>query len=205
MTTTTETGSPPPAAGSSQFESHLLRLVGEPFLFLRRSYGDELVFHFGERLLGPPRKAKHGEFRYEHGSYGLHLRGSAWVIKGGRIPAVFGGGRAPDLKALLGEPVAPADVVAHAPITPASRVTGVTPFTLGAPPAAIAVRVDLSDGSALVVLPTTDEDIESAPEGTELDEVADWELRTPHGTLRVGPGLKWHFAPRAAEVPPAGG
>jgi hypothetical protein len=188
-----EIGTTPAASG--RFESHLLRLVGEPFLFLRRSYGDELVFHFGERVLGPIRKSKHGEFRYEHGTYGLHLRGSAWVVKGGRIPDVFGGGRVADLKSILGEPMQPADVVAHAPVTPDARVTGVTPFPVGDPAAAIALRVDLSDGSALVVLPTTEEAIEPEPEGTTLYELADWELITPHGTLQVGPGMKWHLAP----------
>ena len=187
---------------TTNFETHLLRLVGEPFLFLRRSYGDELVLHFGERILGPARVTKHGEFRYEHGTYGLHLRGSAWVLKGGRIPDVFGGGRVADLKSLLGEPMQPADVVAHAPVTPGARVTGVTPFTVGDPGVSIAVRVDLSDGSALVVLPTTEEDIEPEPEGTTLHELADWEVRTPQGTLQVGPGLKWHFAAPASAPPP---
>lgn len=191
---------------TTNFETHLLRLVGEPFLFLRRSYGDELVLHFGERILGPARVAKHGEFRYEHGTYGLHLRGSAWVLKGGRIPAVFGGGRVADLKPLLGEPMQPADVVAHAPVTPGARVTGVTPFTVGDPPAAIGLRVDFSDGSALVVLPTTEEGIEPEPEGTTFYELADWEVRTPQGTLQVGPGLKWHLAapvPSNPVAPPA--
>ena len=108
----------------------------------------------------------------------------------------------PDLKPLLGEPMQPADVVAHAPVTPGARVTGVTPFTVGDPPAAIGLRVDLSDGSALVVLPTTEEDIEAEPEGTTLHELADWEVRTPQGTLQVGPGLKWHFAPPASANPP---
>jgi hypothetical protein len=194
MSTVTVGGS---TATTTNFESHLLRLVGEPFLFLRRSYGDELVLHFGERVLGPARHAKHGEFRYEHGTYGLHLRGSAWVLKGGRIPAVFGGGRVADLKSILGEPMQPADVTAHAPITPEARVTGLTPFTVGDPAVAIGLRVDFSDASALVVLPTTEGAIEPEPEGATLYELADWELRTPQGTLQVGPGLRWHFAPPA--------
>lgn len=200
MSTATDTALTPAAteAGGSRFEEHLLRLWGEPFLFLRRSYGDELVLHFGERVLGPVRRAKHGEFRYEHGTYGLHLRGSAWVLKGGRIPAVFGGGSAAYLESLLGEPVRPANVVDHAPVVPGARVTGVTPFTVGEPAVAIAVRVDLSDGSALVVQPTTNEKVEPEPEGTTLYQLADWELRTPHGTLQVGPGLVWHFAPPSA-------
>jgi len=194
MSTTTE-ANPSGALAGTKFGSHLLQLVGEPFLFVRRSYGDEVVLHFGERVLGPVRKTKHGEFRYEHGTYSLHLRGSAWVIKAGHSPSVFTGGLQADIGKVLGEPVRAANVETELTITPGARVTAVIPFPVERPPVqGIGLRVYLSDGSSVVVVPTPDEPPEPAPAGTTLYEVADWELRTLYGTLQTGPGMKWHFA-----------
>ncbi|VTU00339.1 Uncharacterized protein OS=Cyanothece sp. (strain PCC 7425 / ATCC 29141) GN=Cyan7425_3221 PE=4 SV=1 [Gemmataceae bacterium] len=195
MTTATEPRPTDAALGTTQFGSHLLQLVGEPFLFLRRSYGDELVLHFGERLLGPVRRTKHGEFRYEHGTHSLHLRGSFWVVKAG--DAVFAATTADEVVKSLGEPSRRGDVVTEASITVGARVTAVIPFPVDrAAVQGIGVKVDLSDGSSVVVIPTPDEPPESLPEGTTVDETADWELHTPRGALQIGPGRKWHFDPR---------
>jgi hypothetical protein len=202
MNTTAE-AAPPTTLEGTRFGAHLLQLVGEPFLFVRRSYGDELVLHFGERAVGAPRKAKHGEFRYEHGTFSLHLRGSAWVIKSGQAPAVISGGLEEEFSKALGEPLLPANVETEQTITPGARVTAVIPFRVERPPVnGIGVRVDLSDGSSLVVVPTPEESPEPAPAGTTLYEIADWELHTPHGTLQVGPGLKWHFTPSSNHSTP---
>ena len=38
---------PSAITGVGEFHSHVLQFVGEPFLFLRRSYGDELVLQVG--------------------------------------------------------------------------------------------------------------------------------------------------------------
>ena len=38
---------------ASNFQSQLLHLIGEPFLFLARGYGGELILHFGEKLSDP--------------------------------------------------------------------------------------------------------------------------------------------------------
>ncbi|MFO0825822.1 MAG: hypothetical protein U0792_22330 [Gemmataceae bacterium] len=181
--------------GATQFGSHLLQLVGEPFLFFRRSYGDELVLHFGERLLGPVRRTKHGEFRYEHGTHSLHVRGSFWVVKAG--DAVFGGGTQDEIVKSLGEPTRRADVVSESSIALGARVTAVIPFPVDrAAVKGIGVKVDLSDGSSVIVIPTPDEPPELVPEGITYYETADWELHTPRGALQVGPGRKWHFEPR---------
>lgn len=181
--------------GATQFGSHLLQLVGEPFLFLRRSYGDELVLHFGERLLGPVRRTKNGEFRYEHGTHSLHLRGSFWVVKAG--DAVFAAATANEVVNSLGDPSRRTDIVTEASVTVGARVTAVIPFPVDrAAVHGIGVKVDLSDGSSVVVIPTPDEPPEPAPEGTTVGELADWVLHTPRGTLEVGPGRKWHFAAR---------
>jgi hypothetical protein len=195
MTTATEPNPTDAALGATQFGSHLLQLVGEPFLFLRRSYGDELVLHFGERLQGPVRRTKHGEFRYEHGTHSLHLRGSFWVVKAG--DAVFAATTADEIVKLLGEPSRRGDVINEVSISVGARVTAVIPFPVDrAAVQGIGVKVDLSDGSSVVVIPTPDEPVEPIPEGTTVYETADWELHTPRGTLQVGPGRKWHFAAR---------
>jgi hypothetical protein len=203
MTTTATDTTAPVAPPTSRFESQLLQLVGEPFLFIRRSYGDELVLHFGDRVLGPARRTKNGEFRYEYGTYSLHLRGSAGVIKSGATAAYFGSGPEAEVLKLLGEPTRRANVVTDPPISTGARVTAVNPFPFDRPPVkGIGLRVDLSDGSTVVVVPSPDEPPESVPEGTTLYEIADWELHTPHGSLQVGPGLKWHLAPALEGITP---
>jgi hypothetical protein len=205
MSPTTE-ANPSSALAGTKFGSHLLQLVGEPFLFVRRSYGDEVVLHFGDRMLGPARTTKYGEFRYEHGTYSLCLRGSAWVIKAGHSPSVITGGLQADLGEVLGEPTRPANVATEVTMTPGARVTAVIPFPVERPPVkGIGVRIELSDGSSVIAVPTPDEPHEPAPEGATLYEIADWELRTPHGTLQIGPGMKWHFAiPRDITSPHTG-
>jgi len=184
-----------PGVDVTSFGDHLLQLVGEPFLFSRRSYGDELVLHYGERLLGPVRRNKHGEFRYEHGTHSLHLRGSAWVIKGGRIPSIANGGFHADPQPELADGVGQGNNEREPPITPGARVTAAIPFSVEREAVkGFGLRIDLADGSSAIVLPTPEElDEEPVPVGTTLPEIADWELRTPHGILVVGPGLKWEF------------
>jgi hypothetical protein len=157
-----------------------------------------LILHFGERMIGPIRKTKHGEFRYEHGSYSLHLRGSAWLIKDGLSSAVFSGGMVSDFTATLGEPTRRADAVVECPIMSGAIPTAMHPFLYTRPGVdGIGLRVDLSDGSTVVVAPTPDESDPTAglPADSPVFELADWELKTPHFVLLVGPGRKWHVKP----------
>ncbi|HEX4608814.1 MAG TPA: hypothetical protein VH092_11475, partial [Urbifossiella sp.] len=159
----------------------LFRLVGEPFLFARRSYGDELVLHFGERRADPPRVIKGREWRYEYGTYSLHLRGSAWEAKGAsgaRDSSTIADG--------------PREI--ELPTAAGARVTAVIPFPVDRPEVTgFGLRVELSDGSAVVVIPTPDGDESAtAPDGTPLPPLADWELHSPYGNLVVGPGREVH-------------
>jgi hypothetical protein len=155
----------------------LSRLVGEPFLFARRSYGDELVLHFGEHRADPPRVIKGREWRYEYGTYSLHLRGSEWVATGAA------GTR--DSSTIADGPPA-----IDLPVAAGSRVTVVLPFPVDRPDVTgFCLRVELSDDSTLVVTPTPDDEPDAtAPDGTPLPPLADWELHTPFGNLVVGPG-----------------
>lgn len=180
MSTATDT--PTPAVPAFPL---LLRLVGEPFLFARRSYGDELVLYFGERRADPPRVIKGREFRYEYGTYSLHLRGSAWVAQGAagtRDSSTIADG--------------PRDI--ELPTAAGARVTATIPFAVDRPDGVgFGLRVELSDGSTVVVVPTPDDEASAtAPDGTPLPPLADWELHSPHGTLVVGPGRELRVTQR---------
>jgi hypothetical protein len=187
-------------ATSSRFESLLQHLIGEPFLFLTRGYGEELILHFGERAFGPVRQTKHGSFRYEHGTFSLHLRGSAWLMKSGITDSLLTGGMDSEFIRALGEPVRRATAVTECPISTGAVSTAMRPFLYTRPPVdGIGLRVDMSDGSSIVAIPTSDEPdpLVDAPADAKVFGLADWELRTTRFTLEVGPGRKWHVGPTA--------
>ena len=191
MSTATEIDLPSSETSTaSNFQSQLLHLIGEPFLFLARGYGGELILHFGEKVVGPIRKTKHGEFRYEHGTYSLHLRGSAWLIKSGVSQSILSDGLESDFVRLFGEPSNRTDAV-ECPIAPGAVPTAMQPFLYARPDVnGIGLRVELSDGSAVIVIPTPAEgDVPNE------DEVTDWELKTPNFALEVGPGRRWQGKP----------
>ena len=176
-----------PAQSDTPAGSRLLQLIGEPFLFAKESYGDELMLHFGERTWGPVRKTRTSEFRYEHGTHRLHTRGSAWLVK-----------RGPHLASCGVEAVGTPNRVGsdpQIPITPAAVVVAADSFACQSPSATgFGIVLKLSDGSTAVVIPTASRPPEQPPAGVNLPELADWELVTPVGRLTVGPGRKWHWA-----------
>ena len=189
---------------ASQFETSLLHLVGEPFLFLQRAYGDELILHFGERAVGSVRSTKCGGFQYEHGTFSVHLRGSAWLIKSAVSDALFTGGIESEFTKALGEPTRRADAVAECPLTAGAIVTSTKPFLYSRPPVeGIGLRIDLSDGATVIAIPTPDEPepLSDVPTGAEVCQLADWELKTPRFVLEAGPGRRWHV--RLPNVPAA--
>lgn len=183
MSTATHTPQSPPPAPAFPL---LSRLVGEPFLFARQSYGDELVLHFGERRADPPRVIKGREFRYEYGTYSLHVRGSSWVVKSAIATER-------DLYHTGILPPGASDVTAEGSITPGARVTAAFPFPVDRPDVTgYGLRVELSDGATVVIIPTANDGLETAPDGTPLPPLADWELHTPYGNLVIGPGREIH-------------
>jgi hypothetical protein len=174
----------------------LAELVGEPFQFARVSYGDELTLHFGD--LRPARSPKLRERMY--GAYILGMRGSPWVLKSGLEPVVLCEGVVPVVSGrhMGGRPVSKEEVEEGRFIERGSRVLRADPFPVR-PVEGVGLQLRLSDGSALIVLPTVQEPDD--PEDRELPELADWELISPRGFLKVGPGYQWSFEPHQPASP----
>ena len=95
----------------------------------------------------------------------------------------------------LGTPLGKEELESQTLIEPESRVISATPFIVR-PANGFGLQLRLSDGSSLSVLPTTRGPDEPADEG--LPELADWELLSPVGLLRAGPGLAWSFEPKGS-------
>lgn len=175
-------------------QAHLTRLIGEPFRFVRVSYGDELTLHFGG--LRPARSPKLKKKLY--GTYILGVRGSPWSLKSGSEPLVLTAGI--DLENLpsgLGKPIRKEDIEANPLMQPEARVVSPTPFVVK-PVNGFGLQLRFSDGSTFLILPTfpEEEPAEGAVAGIAL---ADWELLTPEGLLSAGPGLKWTFQPSSPQ------
>ena len=171
-----------------QLQAYLQQLVGEPFLHLRFSYGDELALHFGTAREYDSPRMKH----CVKGSYILGMRASNWHLKGSS-PSVLVIGSAEDGGDTPGSATSTKEQLeAAAFIRPGSIVVSATvrPMTNPTMAAGYGVSLVLSDGSAFLVTP---EAIHS--ESPESD-IADWELFTPYERLlRAGPGMEWSYLP----------
>jgi len=169
--------------------SYLAQLVGEPFRFARVSYGDELTVHFGD--LRPARSPKLKDKSY--GAYILGLRGSPWILKSGSKSVVLTAGEMFSPPRLRNE-----ELESGTFIEPDSRVLKATPFVVKTVEA-FGLELRLSDGSTLLVLPTVQEQDEAEDEG--LPKLSDWELLSPRGLVRAGPGVDWSFEPSEIASP----
>lgn len=171
-------------------QSVIAQLIGEPFLFARLGYADELTLHFGT-----PRLAKHPRLRAKgvrYGSYLLGLCGSGWLIKSIPKDRLIIDDSQLELDPSLSnlDEQAVRSVFAEGELFRADTpVIAAKPFELKKA-AGIALRLETADGSGIVILP--------APAGHDDDELdhdslPDWELKTPDGLLRVGSGLQWEW------------
>ena len=172
--------------------AYLTQLAGEPFRFARVSYGDELTLHFGD--LKPARSPKLGDKLY--GSYILGVRGSTWVLKSGSDALVVSLDEVcdPSLPASFGKPLRKEELESATFVESGSRVLEAAPFVVK-PAEGFGLQLRMSDGSALLILPSFPDTESAEPEDEELPRLADWELSTPRGLLNAGPSLKWSFTP----------
>lgn len=175
--------SPEVSQDAARLCQHLARLVSEPFRFARVSYGDELTLHFGDLKHGSSSKMRSKLY----GSYILGLRGSPWMLKSDSRGFLIDAGIAFGHES--SEPPSGAEVISkdqlerEPPIEPGSRVvrTFVVPVVQTK---SWGLVINFSDGSTLFVRPD---------EADAEEELADWELISPAGTLSTGPGLTWSF------------
>lgn len=181
---------------------YLQQIVGEPFLFLRQTYGGELTLH-----LGTAREATSPKLRHRtRGSYVLTLRASNWSFVTGSQLALSLPDPATDLGQAFGPSLAPhsfhphqvdlADLEKNPPIAPGVRIESAKPFEVdfffG-----IGLFLVFEDQSRLTVRPSADY---SPDDQADSPDIADWELFTPHGRyLRVGPGARWAYLPSGDE------
>ena len=194
----------PDSTGLGGLNIYLSQLIGEPFLFLKVSYGNELTLHFGT-----PREAKSSKLKDRtRGSYILSARGSAWRLKSEvASQLVVGGLSDPGIASWLEKPISKENLEEGKYITSGARVVAANAFV--APSGGFALLLVLSDDTSFILLPTDPElAFEGLPDDMpdKIDYVADWELLTPHGYyLRVGPWLKWEYIPsRSGKSPEKG-
>lgn len=159
------------------------QLVGEPFLFARRGYPDELKLHFGTPVQSPGPKGR----TITSGSYVLGAVASAWSFKVAKLGVTLLSGdpfasAAPADPDTWGSPLHEEKLDAMLASTGGPIMTGVEVQTH---PLGYALSLAFSDGSALTILPSR-----------ETGPVPDWELFTPYDRyLRVGPGREWAYLP----------
>lgn len=182
----------PPRDDLAGLFAYLAQLAGEPFRLARVSCGDELTLHFGDLRPARSPKLKH----HLYGEYILGLRGSPWVLKSG--PLVLTAGVFPDSPGSR-NPLRNEELEAGRFIEPESRVSAASPFVVR-PANVFGLLIRMADGSTLSVIPTARRP--DGPGDEVLPDPADWDLLSPHGLLRAGPGLGWSFAPRLG--PPEG-
>jgi hypothetical protein len=108
---------------------------------------------------------------------------------------VNGGALLDPFATALGMPLRKEELESQTLIEPGSRVLSALPF-LVRPADGIGLQLRLSDGTSLSVLPTIPDPDEPDDEG--LPELANWELLSPIGLLKAGPGLGWSFEPKGS-------
>lgn len=160
------------------------QLLGEPLLFARRGYPDELKLHFGSPIEGVGPKGK----PITRGSYVLGAVASAWTLKISRLGgAIYSGEPSAPFSGPVTQPwLSP---ITEAKLDESLALLGgqsVVSVDVLAHPFGYALWLAMSDGSALTIAPT--------PEPAR--DVPDWELFTPYNRfLRVGPGSEWAYLP----------
>jgi hypothetical protein len=187
----------------SDLNALLKQLVGQPFLFFRVSYGDELRLHLGD-LQGYSNPRMQGRTR---GSYIVGARASSWIVSSASQHVLLtsgdeGAGRSETPATARSVDIETIETGGF--ITPGSLVTAA-----GADRSApgFSLQLRFSDGSTAYIRPMAGPD-EAEPEGEERStdageiEIADWEILTPHQRiLKVGPGPLWSYLDSTRERP----
>jgi hypothetical protein len=169
--------------------TYLQQIVGQPFLFFRESYGDELTLH-----LGTPREPASPKLRRRlRGSYVLTFRCSIWSLLSGTQPELTVADPLFRPEAIPARQLELAELEQVPPIEPGTLIELARPFRSDAS-GGFGLLLVFADQSRLMIRPSPRALSDS--DGADLPEIADWELFTPYGRyLRVGPGPKWAYVP----------
>jgi hypothetical protein len=168
---------------------YLQQLIGEPLLFFRQSYADELTIHFGTPIERTSPKLK----KRPRGSYVLATRGSLWTM----IATAQGRLVLSDLPRQMSDAglsrLVSIDLEQSPPVSAGAKLAWALPYADDLS-GGIALALGFSDQARLIIRPEPPSgDAEVSSDEPER-EVADWELLTPIGRyLTVGPGRKWAY------------
>ena len=168
---------------------YLQQIVGQPFLFFRESYGDELTIH-----LGRPEERKSPRLKNRfRGSYVVTVRGSLWTMVAAEKGMLFLSDPPKELNRAELKKLSFSELQQTPLISPDANVVWAIPFDDLS--GGIALALGFSDHGRFIIRPAPHHAEESSEDG-ELPEIADWEIYTPLGRyLRVGPGQKWAYLP----------
>jgi hypothetical protein len=176
----------------AELNSYLAPLRGEIFRFFRVSYGYELTVHFG--ALRPARSEKLQHLRY--GAFILGVRASQWALwaDGASNPRLLVANSTSNTDPTQGRSLT--TKLENGEFLPTGcRVSSLIAFSFS-PTLGFGLEIEFSEGSVLKIFPTDEAESVEATEGSGQDAVADWELFSPHGFLRAGPGDTWSYDPK---------
>lgn len=170
---------------------YLQQLLGEPFLFFRFSYGNELNIH-----LGTPVERKNPKLKNQvRGSYVISARGSLWVMVAVEKGSLVLSDAPQQIGAAPWKRVSETDLEKSPQITAGSQVVWALPYPDDLS-GGIGLALGFSDQTRFIVRPEPTSADVAEPPREELPEIADWEMYTPLGRyLKVGPGKKWAYLP----------
>ena len=172
-----------------ELRAYLQQLVGQPFLLIRFSYGDELTLHFGQ-----PRQYRSSKLAHlTKGSYIIGARASSWFLRTDSPPTVvIGTARPASFASKHLRPLTYEQVEESVLLRAGARVVGVDAIMLGTGRRSaygFGLSALLEDGASLLVLPPP-----IVKRNSRSGHVADWEIFTPYERyFSVGPGLRWSY------------
>lgn len=173
---------------------YLQQIVGQPFLFFRESYGDELTIH-----LGHPKERKSPRLKNRvRGSYVVTVRGSLWMMVAAEKGMLILSNSPKELNGAALRKLSFDELEQMPLISPDANVVWATPFDDLS--GGIALALGFSDHGRFIIRPAPLDPDEVNSEDGELPEIADWEIYTPiRRYLRVGPGQKWAYLPSTSK------
>jgi hypothetical protein len=173
---------------------YLQQIVGQPFLFFRESYGDELTIHLGDLK---ERKSPRLKDR-ARGSYVVTVRGSLWTMVAPEKGMLVLSDPPRELNGVQLKKLSFNELEQTPLISPDANVVWATPFDDLS--GGIALGLGFSDHAHFIIRPAPPHPDDVNTEDDELPEIADWEIYTPLGRyLRVGPGQKWAYLPSTSK------